>query len=459
MYKYLSPDLALYQQLLASYKNCLKNKPQVKKTTFHLQHERIIHQLALDIENRTYQPIKSNIFVVTHPKPREVIAAHLRDRIVHHFIYDYMSPHWERRFSSRSFACRTGKGPLQAVTDLQVFFRRHARQRGTPLFYLKMDIQSFFTSIDLKILYRMIERSLENDLYLWLCQVVIFHRATVKGNFSLTSPKKLWQMLPKYKSMFYAPQDVGLPIGNLTSQFFANVYMNHFDQYMTHQVKGRVLYWQRYVDDILLLSDDPRQLRDLAPEICSFMSRELNLKINPKKTILQPLSRGLNHLGYFLCPDHTLIRRRVWGNCQRKVNQILEKAPDYVDAAAICATVNSYLGHFRRAASNGKRKAVTERLLGDPHVAKLVTVDTDSYKLTPVKKTKAELRAEECSAEVALQGEFVQAFRDLDPVAEKKRGQFYLKNWQPIADLIQLHGGGHPEVDNRLPDDLCPTAT
>ena len=363
--------------------------------------------------------------MVTHPKPREVIAAHLRDRIVHHFIYDYMSPHWERRFSPRSYACRPGKGPLQAVSDLQGFVRRHERERGTPLFYLKMDIQNFFTSIDLKILYRMIERSLESERYLWLCKVVIFHRATVKGNFSLTSPKKLWQMLPKYKSMFYAPQDVGLPIGNLTSQFFANVYMNHFDQHMTHRVKGRVLYWQRYVDDILLLSDNPAELRLLGPELGSFLQRDLNLKLNPKKTLLQPLSRGLDHLGYFMRPSYTLVRRRVVGNCRRKINEIMARPSDAVDGAAICATVNSYLGHFCKAASGSLRKRVTERLVSAPHLAKLIEADQQNTKVTLVQKKKRAIRAEQHSTEAALQQDFLAALAALDPLAAQQRGKLY----------------------------------
>ena len=405
------------------------------------------------------RPIKSNIFVVTHPKPREVIAAHLRDRIVHHFIYDYMSPHWERRFSPRSYACRLGKGPLQAVSDLRGFVRRHERERGTPLFYLKMDIQNFFTSIDLKILYRMIERSLESERYLWLYKVVIFHRATVKGNFSLTSPKKLWQMLPKYKSMFYAPQDVGLPIGNLTSQFFANVYMNHFDQHMTHQVKGRVLYWQRYVDDILLLSDNPAELRLLGPELGSFLQRDLNLKLNPKKTLLQPLSRGLDHLGYFIRPSYTLVRRRVVGNCRRKINEIMARPSDAVDGAAICATVNSYLGHFCKAASGSLRKRVTERLVSAPHLAKLIEADQQNTKVTLVQKKKRAIRAEQHSTEAALQQDFLAALAALDPLAAQQRGKLYLKNWRPIADLVACGEGGHPRVTGRLPDGLCPTAT
>ncbi len=436
MSKYDSPDLGLYQKLLASYKSCLKNKPQIKKTVFHLQHERIIHQLALDIENRTYSPMKSNIFVVTHPKPREVIAAHLRDRIVHHFIYDYMAPHWDRRFSPRSYACRPGLGPLKAVHDLQEFVRRHARQRGTPLFYLKLDIQNFFTSIDLKILFRMIERSLENELYLWLCRVVIFHRATVKGNFALTSPRSLWQMLPRYKSMFYAPQDVGLPIGNLTSQFFANVYMNHFDQYLTHRVKSHVLYWQRYVDDIVLMSDSPQQLRDLVPELSDFLESALNLKFNPKKTLLQPLSRGLDHLGYYILPSHTRVRRRVIGNCKRKISAIISTAADQIDDAAICATVNSYLGHFGFAASASNRKSMTQRLMAVPHLAKVITTDPMYRKLMPLKKSKADMAAEQNITESALQLEFTAALTVQDPLAAKSRGKMYLRQWQPIADLI-----------------------
>ena len=355
MLKYAAPDLVLYQKLLASYKNCLKNKAHVKKSKFHLHHESIIHQLALDIENRTYQPTTSNIFVVTHPKPREIIAANMRDRVVHHFIYDYMAPHWDPRFVPTSYACRPGKGPLQACHDLRAFIRSHARQRGTPLYYLKVDIQNFFTTIDLKVLYRLIERHMENPLYLWLCEVVIFHRATKRGSFNLTSPKSLWQMLPKYKSMFYAPDDVGLPIGNLTSQFFANVYMNQSDQYVTHQLAGRYLYWQRYVDDILFLSDDQGELRALAPLVAGFMQDELHIKFNPKKTLLQPLARGLDHLGYFFKPTHTTVRRRVMGNCQRKVDNLVAQPAESLQPEAACATVNAYLGHFNHAASRQLR--------------------------------------------------------------------------------------------------------
>src|SRR5690606_13286633 len=120
-------------------------------------YEKTIHNLALDIQNRTYRPGLSNIFVVTYPKAREVIAANLRDRIVHHFLYNYMSPYWERRFAHGSYACRPKKGPLKASNDLRLFIEKH--QRGTggkPLWYLKIDLQNFFPSIDHRILYGII---------------------------------------------------------------------------------------------------------------------------------------------------------------------------------------------------------------------------------------------------------------------------------------------------------------
>ncbi len=254
-----------------------------------------------------------------------------------------MAPYWEKRFVPNSYACRPGLGPLKAGQDLNAFIRCHMRHVKTPLYYLKMDVQNFFTTIDLKILYRIIEKHLENPLYFWLCHVVIFHRATAPGHFILSSPKSLWRMMPRYKSLFYAPEHVGLPIGNLTSQFFANIYLGQFDQYVRHKLKGRYLYWQRYVDDILFLSDQPDTLRNLVPLVKGFLQDELNLTCNPKKTLLQPLCRGLDHLGYFFKPSFTTPRRRVMGAARQKVREVVEKelAPDRV-----ASSINSYLGHL-----------------------------------------------------------------------------------------------------------------
>lgn len=159
MLKYPSPDPDLFLALIRAYFRCLKNKRPVKKRAFHLNYESTIHGLALDIQNRSYRPGLSNIFVITQPKPHEVIAAHMRDRVVHHLLYRYMSPYWERRFVPNSYASREGKGPLQAVKDMRSFMRHHRRHQG-PLYYLKVDVQSFFASIDLNILQDVVEKKL-----------------------------------------------------------------------------------------------------------------------------------------------------------------------------------------------------------------------------------------------------------------------------------------------------------
>jgi hypothetical protein len=226
----------LYQKLLLSYENCTRRKPKVKRSSFHLGYEQELFSLAHEIHNRGYRPKKSSIFVVTYPKPREIIAAHIRDRVVHHLIYDYMAPYWEKRFFSPSYTCRPGKGPLKASLDLRAYLKGDERGNGRRLYALKLDIQNFFPTIDLEILRDLIFAKLHSQLYRYLCQVTIFHRPTKRGHYSLVSDPSMWQLIPQYKSLFYAAPTKGLVIGNLTSQFFAKIYLNHIDQYITHKL-------------------------------------------------------------------------------------------------------------------------------------------------------------------------------------------------------------------------------
>ena len=305
----------LFSKLLASYKNCVRQKPHIKKTLFHLHHETEIYHLASDIYYKRYVPSCSTVFVVTFPKPREIIAANIRDRVVHHFIYDYTSPYWGRRFAPQSYACRVGKGPLKASLDLRDFIRSHQRSGGRELYFLKLDVQNFFPSIDLEILRDLIFKKLQFPLYKYLRDVRIFHRPTAKGNYILASDPCLWRFIPSYKSLFNASPTKGLAICNLTSQFFANIYLNHIDQFVVHQLNGSVLYWSRYVDDFLFFTENPETLKTIRDELSKFLEQELRLLFNPKKSILQALGKGVDFLGYWHKPDHTLMRQKnieVW---------------------------------------------------------------------------------------------------------------------------------------------------
>jgi retron-type reverse transcriptase len=184
---------------MKTYESCIKSKPGVKRSAFHLDYEAHIDKLAREILARRYHPGRSNIFVVFHPKPREIIAAHIRDRIVHHYIYEYMAPYWEPRFSDRSFACRPERGPLHAVKELRRFISSYQRHSMKPLYDLKVDIASFFPSIDLHILRKLIFRKLTHPLISYLVDVTLKHRPVAKGNFILNSPK--WRCLRSRKAL------------------------------------------------------------------------------------------------------------------------------------------------------------------------------------------------------------------------------------------------------------------
>ncbi len=438
-FKYPTPDPKLYRALLGAYFSCLKNKSHLKKSAFHLNYEGTVCSLALDIQNRTYSPGMSNIFIVLHPKPREVIAAHLRDRIVHHYIYNYMAPYWEKRFVANSYACRPGKGPLRASLDLRKFIAGHERHRRGTLHYLQLDIQNFFPSIDQKILYDLISSHLTNSHFLWLCKTVLFHQATVKGRFKLTSPPKFWERLPKYKSLFHAPDGKGLPIGNLTSQFFANIYMNELDQFISHKLKGLHIYWQRYVDDILFLGEDVEKLKSIVPLVEEFLANKLKMILNAKKTRLQPLCRGIDHLGYWHKPDHQLVRQRVVENCKIRLSALSILPSEQIDPATACAGLNSYMGYFRKADSYGLRRAMAANIAQSKVMASKIEAAEDATKFVLV-NDGTELRERE-ERERQLREEFAREFpASKNEAFRRKRIAFYLRRWHPIADFLEPAG-------------------
>jgi hypothetical protein len=331
-------------------------------------------------------------------------------------------------------------GPLKAGEDLQRFIRRHQRSGGAPLWFLKIDIQNFFPSIDLDVLYQIVARKLKNPRYLWLVKTVIYHRATAPGNFMLTSAKELWKKLPRYKSLFVTPANKGMPIGNLPSQFLANVYMNELDQFITHRLKGRYLYWQRYVDDIVLLHTDREVLRDLVPVIDGFLGERLKLKLNPKKTQIQPLAHGLDHLGFVYKPAARLVRRRVAASLKAKLAQAEQRACETpLDPASLCASANSHLGYFRYADSWRLRESIARQVAASRNLKEVVQMDARLETLKLVPDNRAQLAAE--AREEQLKEEFAENFQG-DP----DRRDDYLKSWLPMGDVLEWAGAAFADA-------------
>jgi retron-type reverse transcriptase len=297
--------------------------------------------LEKQLQNRTYKPGRSIAFIVEKPKIREIFAADFRDRVVHHLLYNYLSPIFEKVFIYDSWACRKDKGTHKAMLRLREFEHKLEREREREReresmtrhnFYLKMDIKSFFTSIDQRILYGLVTKRVKNKEILWLTEVIIFHDCVRDVAPKIQSQPSLFAKLPVDKSLFTAKRGKGLPIGNLTSQFFANVYMNELDQFIKHSLKAK--YYVRYVDDFLILDKDFENLERCRDKITEFTREMLNLTVHPGKQFIRRVSSGIDFVGYIIRSDYVLIRKRVAGEWRRKMEaaEDLERKKEVFDS-------------------------------------------------------------------------------------------------------------------------------
>ena len=320
------------------------------------------HLLILEQElmNHTYNPGQSICFVVTKPKPREVFAADFRDRIIHHLLVSYLEPIWEKKFIHHSYSCRLNKGAHYAINDLKKSLKKVSQNFSQPSYYLQIDISAFFMSIKKDILFKIIKKYIKNPEILWLTEKIIFQDPT--KNFYYKGDPTLFSLIPSHKSLFKTPEYQGLPIGNLTSQFFANVYLNELDQFAKHQLK--IGYYLRYVDDIVILHQNPKQLKVWHKHLDIFLKKNLKLHFHPKKTILKSIYCGINFVGFIVKTRYSLIRRKNVGNLKRKLwefnhksipenNEIFEE-----QLQEILSVINSYYGQFKHANTFNLRKSI-----------------------------------------------------------------------------------------------------
>ena len=325
-----------YKQLYDCYLKCRKNKRNtLNQLRFEINAEQNLLRLQEELNNRAYQPGQSICFVVDRPKLREVFAADFRDRIVHHVLVEYLEAIAEPKFIYDSYACRKNKGTHAAVNRLQYFTRSITENNFRRAYCLQMDVRSFFVTINKDILFSLVKKYTEDGDMIWLARVIIYNDCT--ENCRMTKGKDLLKHIPEHKTLFKQAKNKGLPIGNLTSQFFANVYLNEIDQFVKHSLKCR--YYMRYTDDSLILHCDKSQLEKWTDDIATFLKNELDLELNTKKTIIRPVSDGIDYLGYIVRPFYILVRRRVVNNLKQKIYDGTLNRQSYV----------SYLGHFKHA--------------------------------------------------------------------------------------------------------------
>ncbi len=347
------------ENLCRQYVACRRNKRNTANALrFEARQELNLLALREALVSRTYEPARSVCFFVQRPKLREVFAADFRDRVVHHVLVSHLERTWEPVFIHDSYACRQGKGVHKAVARLQQFMRQASANGTRQAWALHLDIRNYFMSIDKQRLFAMLEAKLRDGDARWLTRKLVFHDCTVAP--VLKGDPRLVDRLPPHKTLFRAPPGKGLPIGNLNSQFFANVYLNALDQFAKHELKCR--WYLRYCDDFVLLAASREQLLDWRERIRAFLAERLDLELNDARERLRPLADGVDFLGYIVRPFHLLVRRRVVGHLREKLvraKRALVQERDGLttwrfDRAALDALqamLASYLGHFRWAAS------------------------------------------------------------------------------------------------------------
>lgn len=285
----------------------------------HLIHlPEIVLALAADIARGRYQPRPFTVFAVTDPKLREIFAPAFPDRLVQQWLVRQIEPWFDKRFIDDSFANR--RGVHAALHRLQHFMRQPGHG-----FYCQLDIRAFFPSIDRRILLGMWRAALPKmpfDAFTRerLDQVAsaILSQSPINPPPRPSGNRALLAQIPPHKSLFHTPPGVGLPIGSLTSQFFANVYLDPLDQFIKHTLKVRG--YLRYVDDFILLGECPETLLAQRQRIQDFLREQLRLELHPNKTVLQRASQGANFLGSIVYPYHRLIRQRSVRALRRRIH-------------------------------------------------------------------------------------------------------------------------------------------
>ena len=342
----MTPPDNLFELLVAAYMDCRQHKRNTASAlAFEQRREHHLCRLHEELAGGHYQPGRSICFVVTRPKPREVWAADFRDRIVHHLLYNHISPRFHARFVVDTCACIPGRGTLYAVQRLEHQVRSITANWREPAFYLKCDLANFFVAIDKQVLQAQLARHVHEPWWRALANTILLHDP--RRDVLMRGPASQLRLVPPHKSLFNAPAHCGLPIGNLSSQFFANVYLNALDQHAKHDL--RAPHYVRYVDDFVLLHRDPQWLRAALADVAAWLPATLHAQLNPRKTVLQPVARGIDFVGQVIKPWSRTTRRRTLRTALRRI----EAAP----AADLRTLGNSYFGLLRTASQSHHDRA------------------------------------------------------------------------------------------------------
>ena len=305
-------DISL-EDIFTAYYNCKKNKKsKLECIFFDLNYEKELIKLYEEIKESRYEVSPMSVFIVEKPVKREIFASAFRDRIIHHLIVMKIENLLEKEFIYDTYSCRKGKGTHFGIKRIDKFIRKATDNYKEEKYILKLDIKSYFMSIDKKILLRKLNKFIQKNYknkdkekLKYLIKKSIENDPT--QNCIFKSKKTKWQNLPQSKSLFNAKENRGLPIGNYTNQLFANFYLNELD----HYIKSKIKHYGRYVDDIILIGD-----YTIKNEIIIIREKlkTLKLELHPKKIYFQKTDKGVEYLGCLIKHYRKYITKRIKNN-------------------------------------------------------------------------------------------------------------------------------------------------
>ena len=312
-------DIIKLDNLLSAWQEFLRgksNRQDVQKFSANLMDN--VFSLRQDLLYHTYKHGGYEAFKINDPKPRDIHKASVRDRLLHHAVYRILYPFFARTFINDSYSCQINKGTHKALDKFRQFSYKTSKNNTRTCYILKGDIRKFFASIDQSILLKILNEYIPDKNITWLLEKIIT---------SFSSRAK----------------GIGLPLGNLTSQLFVNIYMNRFDQFVKHKLKAE--YYIRYADDFVIFSHNKKWLEFYISVIRKFLRNELKLELHPGKIFIKTISSGVDFLGMVNFPDHRILRTKTKRRMLKRISVAREKLKnDSISEEYFESSLNSYLG-------------------------------------------------------------------------------------------------------------------
>lgn len=303
--------------LLSAWREFIRGKRKRRDVQeFSLALMENIFQLHHDLKSLTYRHGGYQAFKINDPKPRDIHKASVRDRLLHHAIYRILYPFFDKTFIADSYSCRVSKGTHKAIGRFREFAQKTSKNNTRTCWALKCDIRKFFANIDHDILLNILKQYIPDEKIICLLENVI-------DSFS-----------------------PGLPLGNLTSQLFVNVYMNKFDQFMKHRLKAQ--YYIRYADDFVIFSENKEWLEKLIGLIKEFLRQELKLELHPDKIFIKTVASGVDFLGMVNFSDYRVLRtktkRRMFKKISGRYDELRNKT---ISEESFDQSLQSYFGMLK----------------------------------------------------------------------------------------------------------------